>query len=152
MINQMTLSPTYKPLQSSFGDGPNPAQVADTASDGKSAGVGGPAETASAIKPPDQANESSQAGGKPGDTQKDAKQSPEDITDTVSQINKAIQEVRRDLLFEVDKSTDKLVVKVINQQNGEVVRQIPPQEVLDMLKRMTELADKKTGVLLKDQA
>jgi flagellar protein FlaG len=147
MINQVTLSATYKPIQSSFGDGANPTPVTDAASEGKNSGEGIP-KVASTTTTQGGTSEGADASGKPGDR----KEAPEDIADTVSQINKAIQAVRRDLVFEVDKSTDKLVVKVVNQENGEVVRQIPPEEVLDMLKRMNELAEKKTGVFLKDQA
>jgi flagellar protein FlaG len=52
------------------------------------------------------------------------------------------------LQFEVDPDLHRVIVKIMNGDSGEVIRQIPPQEVLDLAKNLQ--ASK--GLLLKQQA
>lgn len=78
------------------------------------------------------------------------------IRDAVKEANKFIQDVRSDLVFQIDDSTHTLVVKVTDRQSGEVLRQIPGDEVLHLLKRLNDLAEKQSsdasGMLLKGKA
>lgn len=53
-----------------------------------------------------------------------------DVQKAVSRINDYIQTLRRDLKFRVDQETDQVVVTVVDSQSGEVIRQIPSEEVL----------------------
>lgn len=50
------------------------------------------------------------------------------------------------LKFEKDKETDRTVIKVIDNDTGEVIRQIPPQEFLEMVASLNKVA----AELLKD--
>ncbi|NOY57538.1 MAG: flagellar protein FlaG [Calditrichaeota bacterium] len=43
------------------------------------------------------------------------------------------------LNFSVDKSTGKTVVKIINGDTGEVIRQIPPEETLRIMSKMRDV-------------
>jgi flagellar protein FlaG len=52
------------------------------------------------------------------------------------------------LKFEIDDSTDRVVVKVIEKDSGEVIRQFPPKEVLELAK----FFNASKGFLLKEQA
>ena len=52
---------------------------------------------------------------------------------------------RSKLNFSVDEATDKLVVTVIDEESGEVVRQVPPSEMLRIaahLKQFQEMNDR----------
>jgi flagellar protein FlaG len=40
------------------------------------------------------------------------------------------------LKIEIDPDTDRVVVKVLNDQNGEIIRQIPSQEMVELAKRL----------------
>jgi uncharacterized FlaG/YvyC family protein len=44
-----------------------------------------------------------------------------------------------------------MVMKVVDRDSGEVVRQIPPEEVLSMLKQLNEVGSK-IGFLFKNSA
>jgi flagellar protein FlaG len=44
------------------------------------------------------------------------------------------------LSFRVDKSTGKTVIKIMDAQTEEVVRQYPPEEILDMAASLKDLA------------
>ena len=53
-----------------------------------------------------------------------------DIREQVASINRALQERRSNLSFSVDEGTGKTVVRVFRQSTGELIRQIPSEEVL----------------------
>ena len=58
----------------------------------------------------------------------------------VKRINDLAAEFRRHVAFEVHRQTGKTVIKVIDDETKEVIRQIPPAEMLGLMARMTELA------------
>lgn len=52
------------------------------------------------------------------------------------------------LKIRVDDETDRVVVKVVEQESGEVIRQIPPEELLELEKYLSS----PRGLLLHEQA
>ncbi|MGH8548770.1 MAG: flagellar protein FlaG [Methylococcales bacterium] len=60
------------------------------------------------------------------------------LRDTVLQINESIQAVRRELRFSVDEESGRVVVKVVNAENGETIRQIPSEELLQLARHISE--------------
>lgn len=54
----------------------------------------------------------------------------------VNRLNHLIQQIRRELRFSVDQSTGETIIKVINAQTQEVVRQIPPEEVVSLMEHL----------------
>jgi flagellar protein FlaG len=73
-----------------------------------------------------------------------------EVEQAVKEINSYLQLVRRNLEFSVDKEAQRVVVKVIDAETGEVVRQIPPDAVLAMAKFLHARETK--GLLLAQQA
>jgi len=65
--------------------------------------------------------------------------------------NSILQATNRNLEFQVDDSTKKVVVKIVDSKNGDVVRQIPSEEMLVFIKRMQELEGSQ-GTMLQDRA
>ena len=63
---------------------------------------------------------------------------PENIRESVGQLNEAVQNIRRELHFTVDDYTGKTIIRVIDSSTQEVVRQIPAEEVLALLTHMRE--------------
>ncbi|MCC5866895.1 MAG: flagellar protein FlaG [Gammaproteobacteria bacterium] len=67
-------------------------------------------------------------------------EAPAEVTDSrapaavqaVSLLNQALQDDRRDLRFRIDESTGRTVVQVVASDSGDVIRQIPGDEVLRM--------------------
>jgi flagellar protein FlaG len=72
----------------------------------------------------------------------------EQITKAVENINKTIQAASQNLEFSVDEDSSQVVVKVIDQQTKQVLRQIPTEEVLEIAKSL----DKLQGLLIKQTA
>lgn len=62
----------------------------------------------------------------------------EEIKKAVDEGNTLLQAVRRNLQFQVDESTKEVVIKVVDSESGEIVRQIPSEEMLAFIKRLQE--------------
>ncbi|GAB6161264.1 flagellar protein FlaG [Desulfothermus naphthae] len=58
--------------------------------------------------------------------------------------NEVLAQLNIQLDFEIDKTLGKVIVKVINKETGKVIRQIPPEEMLKIAKRMEEMS----GILI----
>ncbi|KNH23273.1 flagellar protein FlaG [Pseudomonas syringae] len=56
----------------------------------------------------------------------------------VQEIEKFVQSVKRNLEFSIDEPSGKVVVKVIASDSGEVVRQIPNEEVLKLANSLND--------------
>lgn len=61
------------------------------------------------------------------------------IESAVSQINEFVQSSSRQLNFSIDDGSNKQVVKVTDSESGEIIRQIPSEEVLRLSERLQEL-------------
>ncbi|ABM61292.1 flagellar protein FlaG [Halorhodospira halophila] len=64
---------------------------------------------------------------------------PEALAKAVERMEKFMQQVGRDLEFRVDDATGKTVVTVYVRGTDDVVRQIPPEEMLAIAARMREV-------------
>ena len=59
-----------------------------------------------------------------------AKVDPKDVKQATLEINQALKSLNDRLQFSVDSTTDSTVVKLIDGDTGEVLRQIPAEEIL----------------------
>ena len=73
---------------------------------------------------------------------------PVQIEMAVKSVNASLESRSISLQFEVDRDTDKLIVKVVDRSNGEVIRQIPTEEVV----RIAKVMDRQAGLLVSQQA
>ena len=67
----------------------------------------------------------------------------------VDNINKALKQSARNLEFTVDTDTEKPVVKVVDSETGDVIRQIPSEELLSISRAIEEA---QANLLLKQMA
>ncbi len=56
----------------------------------------------------------------------------------MEELSDLVQSVRRELKFSVDSDSGRTVIRVIDSSTGELVRQIPPDEVLTLVGRFRE--------------
>lgn len=71
------------------------------------------------------------------------------IKHVVDNINKALKQSARNLEFTVDTDTEKPVVKVVDTETGDVIRQIPSEEMLSITRAIDEA---QVNLLLKQTA
>ena len=58
------------------------------------------------------------------------------VEHAVAQIQESIRQFDSSLKIEIDSDIHRIVVKVINNQSGEVIRQIPSQETVEIAKHL----------------
>lgn len=62
-----------------------------------------------------------------------------DLKSALSEVNDHLKNIQRDLQFEVDEESNHTIVRVVDSETGDIVRQIPAEEFLRLAKRMEEL-------------
>lgn len=72
------------------------------------------------------------ASGKSVPEQSGAQATPEQLTEAVSRIQSYLSASRRELQINVDQGSGRTVVRVVNPETQEVIRQIPTEEVLKL--------------------
>jgi len=107
--------------------------------------------------------EAKQAQHNSDDTQIRAEQSPqkqsviekdsvrEDKANRVAAVlaDKSVEMKNVRLQFEVDAESRRVVIKVLDRESGEIIRQIPPEEMVHVSKVLSELTDQK-GYIVND--
>jgi Uncharacterized flagellar protein FlaG len=70
---------------------------------------------------------------------------PQNTEEAFEEINAAMQAWNTGMRFEIDEDTQKLVVSVVDTQSGEVLRQIPSEEVLHVAKIIAQFQGNKVS-------
>jgi flagellar protein FlaG len=52
------------------------------------------------------------------------------ISEAVTRINEIVQSIQRDLSFNLDEDSGQTIIRVIDSDSGELIRQIPSEEAL----------------------
>ena len=76
---------------------------------------------------------------------------PADLGKTVARLQDHVQTLHRELHFRVDEVTGQTVVRVVDADTGELVRQMPSQQALDALQTI-ETLQAGSGLLLRERA
>ena len=62
------------------------------------------------------------------------------MKDAIDKVNKKIEPTKTRCEFSYHEETKRISIKVIDQKTEETIREIPPEETLDMLSKIWELA------------
>lgn len=85
----------------------------------------------------------------PAQTVQSSKAAPAtELDDALHNINQSMRAMSQALEFSIDPDTDRTVVKVVDQQTKEVIRQMPSVEALEIAKAL----DRLQGLLIRQQA
>lgn len=77
--------------------------------------------------------------------------SPEELKAAVEKVSTHLAHAATRVTFTVDKDLGRVVVRVINPETRELVRQIPPQELLDLAHQLDSM-DTPSGLLADEVA
>jgi len=84
-----------------------------------------------------------------GEQAKQAQKPLEEIVqDLESSLEKMKGVLRSNLQFEVDKKAEMIVVKIVNKDTGEMIRQIPPDDIVKLIQNLNEFI----GALMDERA
>lgn len=70
------------------------------------------------------------------------------LSSVVSGLNDLVRDLQRELRFSIDEDSGDTVIKVIDSETDEIVRQIPSEELMRLRKHLEEAA----GVIFQDSA
>ena len=80
----------------------------------------------------------------------------EEVKVAVEKLNTQILSLQRELSFSVDEGSGRTVVRVIDSETGDVVRQIPTDQMLRLARQidiiLSEVGEQVSGLLLEEQA
>ena len=68
-----------------------------------------------------------------------------DISETVTEINDIIRSVQRDLAFNIDEDSGRTVISVIDSESGELIRQIPSEDLLAIATHLRDFREDKVS-------
>ncbi len=63
-----------------------------------------------------------------------------ELIEAIERANKSLTGVNTNFKFSIHEDTKAIMVKVINSETQEVIREIPPEKILDMVAKMWEIA------------
>lgn len=72
----------------------------------------------------------------------------EALSEAVEKVKEALQTFDKNVMVSLDTGTGVMVAKVFNGETGEMIRQVPPQQILDVASRIHEAV----GLLFDDEA
>ena len=75
----------------------------------------------------------------PDDQRVSNKAPAEELTGAVNQLNGYMEETHRSLRFSIDDDSGRTVVRVVDIDNDEVIRQIPSEEMLALIRHFNEV-------------
>ena len=70
-----------------------------------------------------------------------------ELQNVVKRLNEYVQMVNRDLQFSVDEQSGRSVIRVVNAETQELVRQIPSEEILRISQYIKEQTDEVSGLI-----
>lgn len=62
------------------------------------------------------------------------------LTDAIGKMNRLLEGTNRRFEYSIHDRINGIMVKVIDETTGEVIREIPPKKILDMVANMMEMA------------
>lgn len=86
-----------------------------------------------------------------GQQQKESKKETEDVVNAIEVIDSFMNHQTKNVSFMIDEDADRLVIKVIDAKNNELIKQFPSEEILEMAKKVKGLQQeigKNTGILI----
>ena len=110
-------------------------------------------ETTAAVTRPQTENEKeSESGGngsqqQAGSRKAQAQQQSEQLKKAIAEMNKKINNSNEEAVFGVHEDTNRIMIKIMDKETKEVIKEFPPEKTLDMIARIWEMA----GILVDEK-
>ncbi len=63
----------------------------------------------------------------------------EELDEAIQQMNRAAEAFNVELRFSIHEGTERVMVQVLNKQSQEIIREIPPERVLNMVAQIQDM-------------
>lgn len=81
-------------------------------------------------------------------SEKDVEERRKELQNAIRNVSGYVQNITRELNFSVDEELGKTIVRVIDENTGDVIRQIPSEDMLQLAKNLAEIKERTTKGLL----
>ena len=71
----------------------------------------------------------------------------DEVRESVKDVNEIVDKVKESLSFQIHEDTEELMVQVIDVNTEEVIKELPPEEMLDLKARIHEMV----GILIDEK-
>jgi flagellar protein FlaG len=75
------------------------------------------------------------------------KELEKEVRESVKDVNEIVDKVKEGLSFQIHEDTEELMVQVIDVNTEEVIKELPPEEMLDLKARIHEMV----GILIDEK-
>ncbi len=124
----------------------------DVPEDGQTVNVD---ETTAAVARPQTENEKEGESGGNGSQQQQAagsrkaqvQQQSEQLKKAIAEMNRKINNSNEEAVFGVHEDTNRIMIKIMDKETKEVIKEFPPEKTLDMIARIWEMA----GILVDEK-
>ena len=112
-------------------------------------------ETTAAVTRPQTENEKEGESGGSGSQQQQAtgsrkaqvQQQSEQLKKAIAEMNKKINNSNEEAVFGVHEDTNRIMIKIMDKETKEVIKEFPPEKTLDMIAKIWEMA----GILVDEK-
>lgn len=74
-------------------------------------------------------------------------EAPEHLKKMIAEMNKKINNSNEEAVFGVHEETNRIMIKILDKDTKEVIKEFPPEKTLDMIARLWEMA----GILVDER-
>ena len=72
---------------------------------------------------------------------------PDQLKKAIAEMNKKINNTNQEAVFGVHEQTNRVMIKIVDKETKEVVKEFPPEKTLDMIAKLWEMA----GILVDEK-
>lgn len=116
--------------------------------DGQTVNIDATTASVTKIETEDQKNEGSDGNGS---TQQQASREPqqasEQLKKAIAEMNKKINNTNQEAVFGLHEDTNRVMIKIVDKETKETIKEFPPEKTLDMIARIWEMA----GILVDEK-
>ncbi len=92
-------------------------------------------------------SEGSSSGGGQQQAAVNAQATPDQLKKMIAEMNKKINNTNEEAVFGVHEETNRIMIKILDKDTKEVIKEFPPEKTLDMIARIWEMA----GILVDEK-
>ena len=115
--------------------------------DGQTVNVDETTAAVTQIQPQDEKNSSDDSTSQQQQTAKNAQATPERLKKMIEEMNKKINNSNSEAVFGIHEDTNRIMIKILDKDTKEVIKEFPPEKTLDMIAKIWEMA----GILVDER-
>lgn len=116
--------------------------------DGQTVNVDETTASVTRTQPEDEKGSGSEgAGGQQQAGTKQTQQQSEQLKKAIAEMNRKINNTNEEAVFGVHEDTNRIMIKIMDKETKEVIKEFPPEKTLDMIARIWEMA----GILVDEK-